>query len=294
MRVLAVGATGRYAGLALPELKNRGIVVRALVRDARRASVARARGADEIAIGDLSDPVSLREALRQVDGVFHVGPAFDPGEIDMGIAMVDAAVAAEVRKFVFSSVIHPSLLALSNHAAKIPVEEALCESGLNFTILQPAIFMQTLNLSWDEIVGAGRFALPYSVHTRACYVDYREVVEAAALAFTTDRLDYGTFELCAPGMLNRVQVASLMSEALGFPVQALQVSFDEWAASVSLPEGPRREGMRRLYDHYDRHGFPGGNSLVLSAVLRREPRALRDYLHELAEHDGRRALPLAS
>lgn len=294
MRVLAVGATGRYAGLVVPELKKRGILVRALLPDPRRSGAARNRGADEIAVGDLRDPASLRAALEDVDGVFHIGPAFAPGEIDMGIAIVDAATSAGIRKFVFSGVIHPSLLALSNHAAKIPVEEALCESGLNFTILQPAIFMQTLELNWEEIVRTGRFALPWSVHARACYVDYRDVAAAAALAFTTDRLDYGCFELCAPGMLNRIQVAALMSEALGFPVQAAQVPFDEWAASVNLPQGPRREGMRRLYEHYDRHGFPGGNALVLGSVLDREPRTLRDYLHELAKHDGRQALRLAS
>lgn len=294
MRVLAVGATGRYAGLVVPELRKRGIVVRALLRDPRRSGSVQDQGAGEIAIGDLGDPASLRAALRDVDGVFHIGPAFAPGEIDMGIAMVDAATSAGVRKFVFSGVIHPSLLALSNHAAKIPVEEALCESGLNFTILQPAIFMQTLELNWDQIVRTGRFALPYSVYMPACYVDYRDVAEAAALAFTTSRLDYGSFELCAPGMMSRVQIAALMSDALGFPVQAAQIPFDEWAASVQLPEGPRRDGMRRLYEHYDRHGFPGGNALALSIILEREPRTLRDYLRELAEHDGRQPLRLAS
>lgn len=289
MKVLAVGATGRYARLVVPELKKRDITVRALLRDRRQESLARERGADEIAIGDLEDATSLREALRDVDGVFHIGPAFAQAEIDMGITMVDAAQAMGVRKFVFSSVIHPSLLALTNHAAKIPVEEALCESGLNFTILQPAVFMQTLELSWDEIVRRARLALPYSVQARACYVDYRDVAEVAAIAFATNRLDYGTFELCAPGMPNRLEIATLMGEALGFPVKAAQVPFEEWANSVGLPPGPRREGMCRLYEHYDRHGFPGGNALVLRDILGREPRSLKHYIGELAAGSRRMA-----
>ncbi|MGA8111127.1 MAG: NmrA family NAD(P)-binding protein [Acidobacteriaceae bacterium] len=294
MQVLAVGVTGRYAGLVVPEFKKRGLRVRGLVRDRSQESLARERGADEVVQGDLRDPASLRHALQDVDGVFHIGPAFAPDEIDMGIAMVDAAQSEGVRKFVFSSVIHPSLLALTNHAAKIPVEEAVCESGMNFTILQPALFMQTLELSWDNVVQRARFALPYSVQSRVGYVDYRDVGEAAAVAFSTNRLDYGTYELCAPGMRNRIEVAALMSEALGYDVEAAEVPFDEWAASVGLREGPRREGMRRLYEHYDRHGFPGGNALVLRDILEREPRSLRDYLRELAEHDGRHALRWAS
>jgi len=282
MKVLAVGATGRYAGLVVPELRKRDISVRAFTRDRREENDARERGADEVAVGDLLDPISVREALRGVDGVFHIGPAFDPAEIDMGITMIDAACSMGVRKFVFSSVIHPSLLALTNHAAKIPVEEALYESGMNFTILQPALFMQTLELSWNDVMQRARFALPYSVHARACYVDYRDVAEAAAIAFATDRLDYGTFELCAPGMPNRLDLATMMSEALGFPVRAAQIPFEEWADSVGLPPGPRREGMSRLYEHYDRHGFPGGNALVLTDILNREPRSLQQYIREMA------------
>ena len=39
-----------------------------------------------------------------------------------------------------------------------------------------------------------------------------------------------------------------------------------------------------MYADYDPFGFPGGNALVLKAVLGREPRTLEQFLHELAEH----------
>jgi uncharacterized protein YbjT (DUF2867 family) len=147
MKVLAVGATGPNAGLVVPELLARGVTVRAMVRDDRRAAAARQRGAQETVVADLSDPPSLRAAVDGVDGVFHLNPAFAPDEAGMGVAMVQAAVAAGVGKLVFSSVYHPSL-SLTNHADKRPVEEALYASGLDFTILQPAIFMQMLAGLW--------------------------------------------------------------------------------------------------------------------------------------------------
>jgi uncharacterized protein YbjT (DUF2867 family) len=142
MRVLMVGATGRYAHLVVPELVKRGVAVRALVRSEQRAEVARANGATDTVIGDLSDPRSLAAAVAGLDGVFHIGPAFAPNEAELGVAMVDAARAAGVRKFVFSGVIHPSISAMVNHRAKVPVEEALYTSGMDFTVLQPAAFMQ--------------------------------------------------------------------------------------------------------------------------------------------------------
>lgn len=75
----------------------------------------------------------------------------------------------------------------------------------------------------------GRFSLPYSKHVKTAYVDYRDVAEVAALALTEDKLGYGTFELCAPGMVNRVELAAMMSEAIGHPIETGEPPFDEWA-----------------------------------------------------------------
>ncbi|MBC7970803.1 MAG: NmrA family NAD(P)-binding protein [Verrucomicrobia bacterium] len=165
MKVLVVGATGKYASHVIPELKQRGVTIRALVRDKDKIDTARQQGADEAVVGDLNDAESLRVAASDVEGVFHLNPAFAPDEAALGMAMVEAATAAGVRKFVFSSVIHLSISALSNHAAKRPVEEALCESGMQFVILQPTMFMQNFDNGWRAVMEKGRFALPYSKHS---------------------------------------------------------------------------------------------------------------------------------
>jgi uncharacterized protein YbjT (DUF2867 family) len=202
---------------------------------------------------------------------------------------VNAATSAGARKFVFSGVIHPTISAMTNHAAKQPVEESLFASGLDFTVLQPAMFMQNLAPLWPEIRDRGRFALPYSDTAKVCWVDYRDVAEAAALAFTTDRLSYGTFELCAPGLVDRVEMADMAGEVLGRPVSAAVTPLHEFASM--LPEGPQRDGLTRMMAHYDRHGFAGGNSLVLQAILGREPRTLLNYFRELARPTGATVSP---
>jgi uncharacterized protein YbjT (DUF2867 family) len=83
-------------------------------------------------------------------------PAFASDEADLGMAMVEATKVTGVRKFVFSGVIHPSISKMANHAAKLPVEEAMYESGLDFTVLQPTMFMQTLNNSWSGVLERGQ------------------------------------------------------------------------------------------------------------------------------------------
>jgi uncharacterized protein YbjT (DUF2867 family) len=281
MRVLMVGATGRHAHWVLRELTKRGVSVRALVRNQQRADVARRNGADEVAIGDLTAAATLVEAAAGMDGVFHIGPAHAAGEAQMGVAMVDAARAAGVRKFVFSGVIHPSISAMTNHAAaKLPVEEALYNSDLDFTVLQPARFAQNFEGSWRDVVEHGQLSQPYSLSAKMCSVDYRDVAEVAAIAMTGTELSHGTFELSAPGMQDTYQTAEVIGEVLGRPITAVQLPLDQFASK--LPEGPFRDGMTRMMAHYDKHGLPGGNALVLRSILGREPRSLKDYFRELA------------
>ena len=286
MKIMMVGATGKYAGLVLPELKKRGATVRALVRNEEGARAAQELGADETAIGDLEDPASLSAAAAGTEAVFHINPAFAPNEAALGLAMVKAAQDAGVNKFVFSGVIHPSLSKLPNHAAKLPVEQAISESGMIFTILQPTLFMQTLEICWAEVIGEGKLSLPYSKQMRVCYVDYRDVAEAAAIALTSDKLDYGTYELCAPGMINRIELALLMTKILGTAVEAVEPTFDEWADQAQMPAGPQRDGLKQMYADFDEGGLPGGNSIVLEAVLGREPRTLDQFVEELATRES--------
>jgi uncharacterized protein YbjT (DUF2867 family) len=282
MKILTVGATGQYAGLVLAELKKRGATVRALVRSEDGAKLALELGADETALGDLNDPASLSAAAAGADGVFHINPAFAPNEADLGLAMVKAAEDAGVTKFAFSGVIHPSLTKLPNHAAKLPVEEAIYESSLVFTVLQPTLFMQTIGQGWDEVIAENRFSMPYSKQMRVSYVDYRDVAEVAAIALTSNRLDYGTYELCAPGMLNRIELTLLMTKALGRSIEAGDLPFEEWADKARIPAGPLRDGLARMYIDLDQGGLPGGNALVLQAILGREPRGIAEYVAELS------------
>jgi uncharacterized protein YbjT (DUF2867 family) len=285
MDVLMVGATGRYAQFVLAELVQRGVAVHALVRTEQSAEVARRNGASDAMLGDLNEPDSLAAAVAGMDGVFHIGPAFVQDEAAIGVAMVDAARRAGVRKFVYSGVIHPAITAMDNHAAKLPVEEALYTSGMDFTVLQPAVFMQGIaERNWDEIVNEGRLSLPYSVSSKLCWVDYREVAEAAAIAMTSDKLSYGTFELCAAGLFDGLQVAAIASSVLGRRIDAVEASPN--ANAPGLPDGPVRDRMSKMIAHYDRYGLPGGNPLVLRAILGREPRTLSEYLREL-HGDGR-------
>jgi uncharacterized protein YbjT (DUF2867 family) len=272
--ILAVGAGGKFAGLVVPELARRGAKVRGLVHDARDAPAVRAAGAQEVVVGELADPAAVRAALRGVGRVFYIAPVALPDEAEVGVAFVAQAIKSGVRRFVFSSVIHPVLSGLPNHALKAPVEEAVLNSPLEYTFLHPTLLFQNYAEAWERIVESGVVAEPWSNDTRFSRVDYRDVAEVAAVALTEDRLLYGTFELCAEGWLDRHDVAALIGEALGRAITPRRTD------PATLP--PAAQAMRPMFDHYDRIGLRG-SAQTLGAILGRSPRSLSAYFMEVAQ-----------
>jgi len=144
--LLLTGATGLIGSALLPRLVASGRPVRCLVRDPRLLGAERVRV--QIALGDLSDPASFRNALRGVDTVVHLAAAIrdQPGgsiEELTGIAtwrMVEAARRAGVGHFVFLSAQSASAHSRSRFMrAKALAERAVAESGVAHTTFAPSI-----------------------------------------------------------------------------------------------------------------------------------------------------------
>jgi uncharacterized protein YbjT (DUF2867 family) len=222
--ILAIGAAGKFAGLVIPELAKRGAKVRGLIHHAEQADEVIKNGAMETVVGDLSDRAFLDTAMQDIDSVFYVAPAGIPNEVEIGKSVIDAAKQAGVNRFVFSALIHPVIGTMSHHIDKVPVEEAAIASDMEFTFLHPAMFFQDVTaVGLADVAKKGVFGQPWSGDTYFSRVDYRDVAEVAAIALTEDRLNYGTFELCAEGHLTGKDMAALMGEVLGKKIEAAQI-----------------------------------------------------------------------
>ena len=106
--VLVTGATGKQGGAVVDSLLTRGHQVRALTRNSASPAANRLRqqGA-EIAVGDFSDHDSLVRAARGADAVYAMSTPYEQGaekETAQGITITDAAKAAGIAHFIYSSV----------------------------------------------------------------------------------------------------------------------------------------------------------------------------------------------
>jgi len=144
--LLLTGATGQVGSALLPRLLAEGAQVRCLVRDPRRLGAQRVRV--QIALGDLADPPSFRNAMRGVDTVVHLAASIRDqprGSIEElnGIAtwrMVRAAQRAGVERFVFFSVLGAS----THHRARFFRAKALAEQAVNEAELRSTVFAPSI------------------------------------------------------------------------------------------------------------------------------------------------------
>jgi len=144
--LLLTGGTGLIGSALLRRLLAAGEPVRCLVRDPRRLGDTRVRV--QIALGDLADPLSFRNALRGVRTVVHLAGSIrdQPGasiEELNAIAtwrLVQAAQAAGVRRFVFCSVIGAS----SHHRARLFRAKALAEQAVADVALETTVFAPSI------------------------------------------------------------------------------------------------------------------------------------------------------
>lgn len=144
--ILLTGATGNLGSAVLRRLTESGTRVRCLVRDPRRLGPDRVHV--QIALGDLADPSSFRNALRGVDTVVHLAAAIrDQPRASLEelnavatLRLLRAAERTGVERFVFASALGASLHGPARFfRAKALAEEAVEASALRTVVFAPSI-----------------------------------------------------------------------------------------------------------------------------------------------------------
>jgi uncharacterized protein YbjT (DUF2867 family) len=286
--ILIVGGSGAVGIPALKHLVARGAPVRVLTSSSSSAERLQNLGARETVLGDFRKPEDLRRACADVETVIQIPPRFTEDEATIGLNVVAAAKDAGVAHYVFVSAFHPQMRQMDHHWSKLLVEEAVIESGLPFTILQPAMFMQNIRVEWPGIRARGIYARPYSPERKMALVDTEDVGEAAAIAVTKGSYRGATFELASGEAFTHAEMAEILAEEWGHPVRAVKRDPVEWAdwARAHGWSNWSIEAYRKMCRHYDAHGYPGGNALVLTAILGRAPGGFRSFVRRFLVEDA--------
>jgi len=277
--LLITGAGGKTGVAIMQALQKRGATVRALVRRSEQVTASQQHGAHEVILGDLRNSDDLRYACTGIQTIYHICPNMQPDEVTIAQNVIRAAQTEGVTRIVYHSVLHPQTEAMPHHWQKLRVEELLFQSGLDFTILQPAAYMQNVLTGWSAIIEAGVYRVPYALTTRLGMVDLDDVAEAAARVLTEPDHSGAIYELAGPQVLSQAEVAATLAEALKRPIQGEVIDKTNWEA------GARKAGLSayaittllKMFDYYERYGF-WGNPRVLTHLLGRTPTSFASFI----------------
>lgn len=276
--ILVTGAAGKTGQAVIKALLERNQSVRALVHREKHVQTLKALGI-QVNFGDMRSDATLRDAVREVEAIYHICPNVDPNELSIGRAIISAARSSGTKHFVFHSVLHPQAESMPHHWLKLRVEEALFESKLQFTILQPAAYMQNILSEWGNMLERGVYSVPYSIEAPMSLVDLDDVADAAATVLCEQGHRGATYELSGPEVQTPCEMAAIIGNHLRRDVRAEQVPKEEWKhrAEASGLGSYQVETLLKMFDYYDRYGL-WGNPQVLRGLLRRSPTRFEEFV----------------
>jgi uncharacterized protein YbjT (DUF2867 family) len=245
--ILLTGATGKTGFAAAKALSAAGKKARVITRDVTRAEKLTALG-HEIAVGDLGDPAFVARAMSGIDQAFLLTINTER-QADLEFAFVNSAKACGVRHIVKISSIeaHPGI------GARVPEMHAASEahikaSGLDWTIVKPNFFMQTLLAASAGIKARGELVMPVG-EVCLSMIDCRDAGEIVAKVLIEAGHEGQSYKLTGPEALSFSDVAAHLTKALGRPISYVNPPLAAYRENLlkALPDPWRVDAVCEIF-----------------------------------------------
>jgi uncharacterized protein YbjT (DUF2867 family) len=202
-----------------------------------------ARGA-VLVRGSVDDAGTLDRAFKGADALFWLTPiSYEPSDyVSWAKGLGQSAASIARRHAVPRAVVISSIGA--QHASGVgaidccaTVESDFEKAVPNVTVLRPGSFMENLFMHVGTIAQTGTMFGRYPTSKKIPWIATRDIA-ASAIAALTDRgwSGHRVLELQGPEDLDQLQMASIVSEALGRPVKYVEVT-DEQAKQGMVGTG---------------------------------------------------------
>jgi len=288
--LLVTGATGNVGKAVITALADRGISVRALVRDPVRLPANRPPNLD-VVTGDLADEQSLTRALEGVEAAF-LASSFNPRMVELQSRFIAAAKAAGVRRLVqLSGVGADARMCCARTLRWLgQIETVAKASELAVTHLRPTFYMQNLLAFAPTIAAQGLIAGPFR-STKWTWVDARDVGAVAAAALTDDKHAGQTYTITGAESLTYQEVADRLSRALNRSIKYLDITANETRGRLQAAgDSPVMiEAKLELWDACASNLVNVAPTTVVKDVTGREPRSIEQFVQDYRDRLARPA-----
>jgi uncharacterized protein YbjT (DUF2867 family) len=279
--ILITGATGKVGKELVLDLSARKNAFKVMVRSKESAKAFEAQGIKTVQ-GDFEHPESFAVALTGIKTVFLLTTP-RPNNLVLERKFLTTCKAKGVQHVVRLSAIgaNPWVASalLRSHGR---CEAELENSGLDWTILRPTIFMQNLVPYMAPTVAQESTLYAPAGDALMPWVDTRDIAAVAGTVLTTNGHEGLVHELTGPESLGYAQVAEHLSRMLGR--QITYVNVPEGAAHhamVGMGLSPwMAEGMITLYQMFRANGPTAQVLGTVERITGHAPRTLAAYLKE--------------
>jgi uncharacterized protein YbjT (DUF2867 family) len=253
---LVTGSSGTTGGRVAKRLAERGVPTRLGSRSGSPAF-------------DWADESSWPAVLDGVEAAYLVyyPDLVAPGAVDTIRRFAKVAVSSGVRRLV--------LLSGRGEEEAQRAEQALIESGADWTIVRCAFFAQNFSeKGFEEFVRAGTVALP-APEVGEPFVDADDIADVVVAALTEDGHSGQLYELTGPRLLTFAESVAEIAAAAGRDIDYLTISTEEFIAGLVEQGIPEEEAT--VFAEIFGTVLDGRNAYLTNGVQRALGRPPRDF-----------------
>lgn len=284
MKILVTSSTGLTGKAVVKALASKSIEVRAMIHSDIKADEMLSLGASETIVGDIASYDDLLSAMRGLDAVYYICPTAREDEAEIGKMAIKAAKETGIKRFMYQSVLHSIEPELPHHRQKHEIERALVNSGLIYTIVQPAPFMQNILNAKAALVNSKVFVQKFFTRTdsvnRINLIDVGDFGSCVAEIALGTWYHFATLELCGSQNLSASEMLLEMEKVIGQKIELKYISDDEIRKSMferNIPEYSI-ETLLKMFHHYNGGDFCGSD-FATSTILKRVPTTFTEFLN---------------
>ena len=287
MTVLVAGSAGKVGGKICDLLLSQERAVRALVRpttDPGKVERLRELGAD-VVVGNTEEPATLGPAMEGVTHAVTTASTFPadqrPNAIDLverggTCNLVDAAAAANVRRFVHLSLLETPTT-YPHQQAKLAAEEYVKQSGIEYTIVKPGLFVDVWfspPLGFDleggtiQIFGDGT-----ATHTWICTDD---VARFCVWALDAHEARNASIELGGPDIVSQLDILGMYEERLGKQLERSYLPAEQLERMHAEGQTPLDVSLAGVMLNAARGGYVDASEVSSASGIRLTP--MREFV----------------
>lgn len=294
--VLVAGSTGLLGGEICRQLTTMQKSVRALIRKTslpEKVAALKQMGCS-LTEGDFKDKASLVNACKGCDVVISTvsstlsrqeGDNIQTVDHEGNLNLIDAAKQAGVKQFIFISFRQHQMVDNPLKEAKHSAEQAIINSGMQYTILQASVFM--------EVWLSPALGFNYPNHTAQIYgdgtnpisyVSYQDVAAFAVASVDNPAAENKILEIGGPEAITPAKAVKEFENSSGYPFTVQNIPVAALEQQMKEAQDPLQKAFAALMIFY-----ANGDAMDMKPVLEKMPvklHSVKDYANTVLQKES--------